>query len=203
MIKLYTAYIIAVLLCGCGIYTDVYTNTDPAADFSAYHTYAWLPDQSDTVEMPYNNEIIRNNIRNYFGQSMTMRGYTVNPDTPDVLLSIAVINKKRERTIVNAAEPSYCRYYRGSIYYFPYKADYYYNHPYTYCYPLSYYRQKYEYMEGSITLSVIDRRQDKLIWSGTAKGDIYDPAYINKNIHPAVEAIMKGYPVKPVPVNAK
>jgi hypothetical protein len=197
--KCYFGILTLFILTGsCGVYTEIYTNADSTTDFSVYHSYAWLPDQIDTTDMPYNNGIIRDNIRNYFGQSMAIRGYIVNLDSPDVLLSIVVLNKKKERLIRETPEPDYCRYYRGSIYYFPYRGDYYYSQPFIYCYPASYYTKKYEYMEGSITLNVVDRKQDKLIWSGTARGDIYDAAYINKNIHPAVKAIMKKYPAKPV-----
>jgi hypothetical protein len=47
-------------------------------------------------------------------------------------------------------------------------------------------------------LNVFDRATNKLIWSGTAKKDIYDPAYVKKDIHPAVDKIMKEYPVRPL-----
>ena len=63
---------------------------------------------------------------------------------------------------------------------------------------MGYCKETIRYVEGSITLNVIDRKSNKLVWAGTAKGDIYDAAYINRNIHPAVEAIMKKFPVKAI-----
>lgn len=185
---------------GCRIYTDITTNADEGTDFSKFQTFAWLPDQTDTSNLPYNNDIIRNNIRNYFGQSFAERGFKVNLDTPDVLMRIMISNKIKEKVIEYSAIPLsdyYCRYYYGSIYYFPYDFNYYYHNP-AYCFSSDYYTKKYEYMEGSITLNVIDRKRNKLVWAGTARGDIYDPDYINKNIHPAVKAIIKKYPVKPI-----
>lgn len=195
--------LIIVVLFGCNAYKNISTNADVNADFSKYKTFAWLPDQTDTSSQPYNNEIIRNNIRNYVGQNFAERGYKINLDTPDVLLRIIVVNKKKEKEIVYSSYPwpyYYCRYYYGSIYYFPYDFDYYYWHYPLYCYPDDdyTYTQKYEYLESSIILNVIDRKQNKLVWSGTAQGDIYDTAFINENIHPAVEAIMREYPIKPI-----
>ena len=179
---------------GCEIYTTVSVNADTSTDFSQYKTFAWLPDKADTVNSPYNNEIIRNNLKNFFGLSFVDRGYTVDLDAPDMLLQISIINKQRE-FLIHPRPYYHCRYYYRSEYYFPYHSDYYY-HNYLYCYPTWSYPEKIKYVEGSITLNIIDRKQNKLIWSGTAKGDIYDPTYINRSIHPAVELIMKKFPIK-------
>jgi hypothetical protein len=65
-----------IVLAGCSTtYNAVSTDYDRSVNFSQYKTFAWLPDKADTVNTPYNNEIIRNNIRNYFGQCMSDRGY--------------------------------------------------------------------------------------------------------------------------------
>lgn len=186
---------------GCEVYTDINTSVDSSADFSSYHTFAWLPDETDTSKLPYNNEIIRNNIRNYFGHSFSARGYTVNLDSPDVLLRVVIQSEKKERLIAYYHHPApyyYHKYYYGSIWYHPYPIYYYYRDINTYCYPPECTIRKLEYIESSITLNVIDRKKNKLVWSGTAKGDIYDPDYINRNIHPAVESIMKKYPVREI-----
>lgn len=190
---------VSVLLTHCSIYTEISVTTDKTVDLSAYKTFAWLPDKADTANSPYNNEVIRNNLKNYFGKEMTARGYTVELDTPDVLLQVTIVNKKREKEIRYTAYPRayyYCNYYYCSMYYSPYPYDYYYRHYTNYCYAMGYCKEAIQYVEGSITLNVIDRRTNKLVWAGTAKGDIYDPAYINRNIHPAVESIMKNFPVQ-------
>lgn len=206
--------VIVVLLIGCGlwsisgcrIYTEISITSDETVDFSKYKTFAWLQDNMDTANTPYNNEIIRNNIRNYFGQCFAERGFSVNLDTPDVLLQIVIVNKKREKNVYYPAYPKpyyYCPYYYCSPYYSPYSFDYYYRYPGKYCYAMGYCKETIQYIEGSITLNVIDRAQNKLIWSGTARGDIYDPEYINENIHPAVKAIMKKFPLEPISIKQK
>lgn len=191
--------VILLMLNSC-VYTDIYTFADSGADFNRYHTFAWLPDETDTNKLPFNNEIIRDNIRNYFGQSFSERGYTVNLDTPDILLKLVIVNERKEELWVNSYPWPYyfCRYYYGSAFYFPYEFNYYYRNHLHYCYPSNYFTTTNKYFESSITLNVIDTKQNKLVWTGTAKGDIYDKDFVNKNIHPAVKKIMKRYPVKPV-----
>src|ERR1051326_756825 len=164
-------------LIGCGVYTEIIISTDNTTDFSKYKTFAWLPDQYDSVNSPYNNEIIRNNIKNYFGQSFAERGFKVNLDIPDILLQITVVNRKQEKEIIPPAYVHYyyCPYYYCSRYYSPYSYEYFYHHYSTYCYAAGYCKEIIQYVEGSITLSVIDRKENRLVWTGTAKGNIYDP----------------------------
>jgi hypothetical protein len=199
-------YIILILLLSlivpsCRVYDTISVDCDSINDLSKYKTFAWLPDIADTVNSPYNNEIIRNNLRNYFGKSLSERGFSVNLDTPDVLLRIVIVNNPKVLNVLHPPFPFrfyYSPYYYKSDYYSPYPQDYYYrNHSVT-CDPQGYCTEKINYMEGSITLQVIDRLQNKMIWACTAKGDIYDPAFIKKSIHPAVIDIMKKFPVKPI-----
>ena len=37
---------------------------------------------------------------------------------------------------------------------------------------------------------------DAAVWSGSAEGDIYDPSYIHYHVHPAIDRIMKKFPVR-------
>lgn len=200
-IKLLLPIAAAFFIAGCSVYTDISVTADQTASFDKYKTFAWLQDKIDTTNTPYNNDIIRNNIRNYFGQSFIERGYTVNLDTPDLLLHVVINNKKREKEVLYPSRPYsyyYCRYYYCSRYYFPYRYEYYYKDYPQYCTPSGYCTEKIEYVEGAITLNVIDRVKNKLIWSGVAKGDIYDPKYINDDIHPAIKRIMKKFPMAPI-----
>jgi hypothetical protein len=195
--KVFTVQILFLLsIIGCSVYAEIYSNVDESIDFNKFKTFAWLPDKTDSTQRPYNNEIIRNNIRNYFGSSFASIGYTFNQDTPDVLLQLIVSVKDKEKVVVYAIYPPpyyYRRYYYGSIYYSPYPHYYYYRKGGYYQSP-GYYAEKYNYVESSITLNVLDRKLNKLIWTGTAIGNIYDPSYINRDIHPAVEAIMRKFP---------
>ncbi|HET9056358.1 MAG TPA: DUF4136 domain-containing protein [Chitinophagaceae bacterium] len=194
-----------IVLVGCSTtYNAVSNDYDRSVDFSQYKTFAWLPDKADTANTPYNNEIIRNNIRNYFGQCMSDRGYMFDGESPDILMQLVITNAKKERVITSYPSSYYYRpYYFGSFYYTPYPYGYYYRHYPSYGYGYSGFpgystTQKQEYVNGSITLNFIDRKNNKLVWTGTAEGDIYDASHISHDLHPAVHSILNEYPVKPL-----
>lgn len=196
---------ILIVLVGCSTtYNAVSTDYDRAVDFSQYKTFAWLPDKADTANTPYNNEIIRNNIRNYFGQCMSDRGYTFDGESPDILMQLVITNAQKERVITSYPSSYYYQpYYFGSFYYTPYPYGYYYRHYPSYGYGYSGFpgystTQKQEYVNGSVTLNFIDRKNNKLVWTGTAEGDIYDASHISHDLHPAVHSILNEYPVKPL-----
>lgn len=199
-----TALVIISVFMGCSTtYNAVSFDYDRSVDFTKYKTFAWLPDRGDTASTPYNNEIIRNNIRNYFGQCMSDRGYTVDLENPDILMQLFITNARKERIVTYYPSTYYYRpYYYGSFYYNPYPFTYYYryypsyvNNGYWSDYSST---QKTEYVKGAITLNFIDKRSNKLIWTGTAEGDIYDPSMIGRDLHPAVHKILNEYPVLPL-----
>ena len=198
--------VIAALLAGScrSTYNTVYTDYDRSVDFKPYKTFAWLPDKADTVSSPYNNEIVRNNIRNYLGQCLSDRAYVFDGENPELLLQLVITNTKKDR-VQTSTYPGlyyYRPYYFGSLYYIPYHNNYYYRYYPTYAtysYGPEYSNtQKIEYVNGAITLNIIDRKANKLVWTGTAEGDIYDPSMISKDLHPAVHSILSQYPVKPL-----
>lgn len=193
---------ITLVISSCSTYTKVYSDYDRSTDFSQYKTFAWLPDKADTNNTPYNNEIIRNNIKNYFGQCMSDRGYSFNAENPDVLMQLVITNAKRTKTLPSYSSIYYYKpYYYGSYYYHPYPFGYYYRYypSYTYSSVIGYPNTiRTEYVNGAIRLNFIDTKSKNLIWTGTAEGDIYDPAVIEKDLHPAVHSILKQYPVKPL-----
>ena len=195
--------IVMVILIGCSTtYNAVSSDYDRSVDFTKYKTFAWLPDKADTANTPYNNEIIRNNIRNYYGQCMSDRGYFFDAENPDVLIHLVITNAKKERVISTFPSSYYYRpYYYGSYYYSPYRFGYYYNHypSFGYGYSRGYATtQKQEYVNGAITLYFIDTKSKAIVWSGTAEGDIYDASNISQDLHPAVHKILDQYPVKPL-----
>jgi hypothetical protein len=55
------------------------------------------------------------------------------------------------------------------------------------------------YVKGTITVNVYDRVRKALIWTGSAEGDIYDPAYVDYDVHPAIDRIMSRFPGKAKP----
>lgn len=206
--KKFFPLLMIIFFTGCSVYNNIYSTSDKTANFSLYKTFAWLPDK-DSTNTPFNNQIIRNTTVNYFTHCMGERGMKANIDSPDVLMQLEIKSIHKEETVTT---PSYLPnirpysnyaipYYHSNPYYYPYPNSYYYYAPYYYnyySYSRTYTSQKVEYTQSTITLNIIDRKLNRLVWMGVAEGDLYDPAYIDENLHPAVYDILNDYPVKPI-----
>jgi|TARA_R110000737_G_scaffold104095_1_gene137256 hypothetical protein len=188
---------------GCSVYSVVSSDKDNKADFSKYKTFAWLPDR-DNSDKILNNQIMRNNIKNYFTHEFVDNyGFTANTDTPDVLMEITVTvaNKtETEKNAVTTTVPTYSRgYYNDNntpIYQYNYPYNYnnypvnnysgnrYYSsqpNPYNYNgyntgyrYQTTYVKEKQDYTRSTITVGMIDSKRNELVWTATAQADIYD-----------------------------
>ena len=193
-------------ICGCNVYTVTSSYYDRSIDFSKYATFAWLPDSGMTARKDsfrnsaYDNDIIRNNAKNYIAHNLSTKGYRIDVDAPDMLVQLVLFNEKKELKIAEhpPLPPPY--YYRNRFYY-PFYYPYYDYYTYYgwgcntyYCNHIPVYKQTY--VKGTITINVYDRTLKKLIWSASAEGDLYDPSYIQDNVHPAIRTILKSFPVK-------
>lgn len=188
-------FLLLFLLTGCSVFNKIYTDYDRTVDFTKYKTFAWLPGK-DTSNTPYNNQVIRNNTINYFTHCMAFRGMKANVDTPDVLLLLVVTSIQKQTTITKPLSPIAPADFSLNPYYYPYPNAYYYYSPYEYNYSYRSVMYEIDYTESTITLNVIDRKLNKLVWVGSAQGDLYDPEYLQENLHPAVYNILKNYPTK-------
>lgn len=198
--------IFVLALSGCGTYTDIYSYSDQHVDFSKYRTFAWLPDSGMTARTDsfrnsaYDNDIIRNNAKNYIAHDLGQRGFKVQVEQPDVLIQLTLHNQKKQ--IIRSYPFPYEPYYYYNRFYYPYYFPYFDYYTYygwgcmdNYCDAPAAAAQTY--VRENITVTMYDRRLKKMIWSGSAEGDIYDPAYIQNDVHPAIHRIMKQFPVKP------
>lgn len=193
-----------VVMAGCSTFTDIYTNYDRSIDFTEYRTFAWAPDSARTApdEQGFDNDIVRNNAENYITHSLTQRGLLVDVDSPDLLLQLVLLDEKKER-IVTFYTHRYMGYYYYSPFYFPYYYPYYrfytwhgWSRPPFWDHEVTTYTKTY--VKGTVTINMYDTRLRKLVWTGSAEGDIYDPSYIHFDVHPAIDRIIKQFPLKPV-----
>ena len=92
------------IMMGCSSYSNIYSNYDKSIDFTSYHTFAWAPDSGiakakEFDNTAYDNDIVRNNAKNYITHSFSHRGYLVDTDSPDVVLQLVLLNEKKERVV--------------------------------------------------------------------------------------------------------
>lgn len=190
----------------CSTYNNFYSDYDRSVDFTKYRTFAWLPDANEPlapgdtgIDQRYDNDIIRNNTKNYINHCFSNRSFQVENKAPDLLLELVLLNEKKEH-VLSYPSYDYSSYYYNNSYYYPYYYPYY--DYFTYnswdYYPSSSYTQTYkqEYVEGTIILNIYERERKKLVWTGVAEGNIYDPSYIQYDIHPAVHRIIEQFPIK-------
>lgn len=192
------------------MYDDFHSSMDKSVDFNKYGTYAWLDGNVTNDSASYYNDVIQNNAKSFVDREFKSRGYTVDTVKPDVLVELRLTREKVEETVRTANPYNYSSYtYSNYAYNRQYHENVYYRTPrynsysyYNYSTPYSYYPEystdTIEYTEGTITINVIDRSANKLVWTGSAEGDIYEPRYLKGEINPAVDEIMKLYPVKPL-----
>lgn len=194
--------IIIFLITGCGpkVYKDIQSSYDKSANFKQYKTFSWLPDK-DSADVKTIFGMRRNNTVNYFTHCMGERGYKADTENPDVLLELIIKSETKEKEDPTLPKPfsttTVTTY--PNPYLHPLSNPFKYNKPFTYKYfnyPLEKQLHKETYLKNSITLNVIDRVNQKIVWTGTAKADLYDTAYLQMNLHPVVYDILEQYPVK-------
>ncbi len=201
-------------LVGCSVYSVVSSDNNNNTDFTKYKTFAWLPDK-DNSDNILNNQIMRNNIKNYFTHEFVDNyGLTANTKNPDVLieLQVTVIEKvKKDAHAVTKSIPIYSygypypynaypnNYYSHHEYYSPQPNPYNYNSYISgYRYQTNYIKDKHPYTESNITINMIDSKQNELVWTATAQNNIYEDETKNvkNDIHPAVHKMLEYFPIK-------
>ena len=207
-IKNLTITALAILLTvSCSTYRNVYSDYDKSIDFSQYTTFAWAPDstmeeRTDHDVTRFDNDIVRNNAKNYVSHALTQRGLLIDIESPDLVLELVLLNEKKE--LITYHTHRYMGYYYYSPFYFPY----YYPYPQYYTWDgWGYYNPFLDpeartvtktFMKGTVIINMYDRKLQRLVWTGSAEGDIYDPSYIHFDVHPAIDRIIKEFPVKPI-----
>ena len=180
---------------GCNVYREIEVKYDKKQDFSAYKTFAWLPDTDSAGNTEFNNDFIRNKTKNYIGHCMDERDYKIELLEPDLLMKVTWLDHPRE---VELNGPATFPEYYDPYYYNDPDNFYIYNGPtQSYVNPYdSYYEnpQKLRYSHGGVVLDVIDRKTKETIWHGVALGDLYDPKVLYRDLHPAIHKMMRKFP---------
>jgi hypothetical protein len=195
-----------ILFAGCAT-VDIYSDYDHTADFTSHKTFAWIPNPDQPYKNnQFNNQIVESNIKNYASKEMQILGYTVDIDSPDLLIEYNLMIEKKTTTVQTPI-------YNNQYYSYPYP---YYNHPYNYDMQRSPYYDNYRryaygyqqqmpyiigyrtdqipYTEGTLTISVIDRKTNKMIWRGWSVGTVTDPQSYEAELQKDIHKIFEKYP---------
>lgn len=197
------AAIFLLLVTSCST-VGTFSDRDKSADFSTYRTFAWLPGPDNSfANEQFDNRIIETNVKNYVNKEMQDRGYTINIDSPDLILEYNVdidrVNKVETAPMYQypynynwTYNPNYDRYFGYKFGSKPSPAPY-----------ESYTTDQIPDDEGTLSISVIDRRTNRLIWRGWSTGTVMDPATYRTRLESDIQDIFTAYPVAAPPPAAQ
>lgn len=158
-------------------------------DFSQYESYALLP----TPEIPENttignSRIIQDMALEEVSQELEMRGYTVDTESPDLLVLVHVIFEHADTWQETAMAGNYGNIIPGintgpvRNYYQGYQALGNFE---------DYDVRRVEITEGSVYVDVIDRKKNKLIWRGVSQEYDKDPRVMENSMDRYIKQIFQ------------
>lgn len=171
--------VIIIFLYSCST-IHVTADYDKDVDFTTYKTFSLLNWRTDNSRLV--NDFDKERLEKAVVNEMTARGYEYQQTGGSLAVSIFVIlEDKTDYT-------SYTDYYGGY--------GYYYGRPWGYG-PGRTTVSQYNYTQGTLIFNVFDAKQKKLIWQGTAVGEVDDnPQNREKGIPEAVGEVFMRYPVQ-------
>ena len=169
------------LLAGCA--SSAHIEKDETVNFNKYRTFTWLHGENGKLENQ--SDLIESKIRAAVTKEFEKIGWRESKNKPDVILDYDVLV---ERSSQQQSEPVYSQPYSRVIY-----------NPYTRRYATIYYPsqflgyESYEKVirEGTITVTMIDAKNDKTVWQGWTTAEVNNRNLTNKEIQKAVANIFK------------
>ena len=154
---------------------------DRAANFSAYRTYAWLSgDQEKTGDRRADSSAVDMRIRIAVGTQLRLKGYQALPEgTPDFYVAYRIGLKDSSPSIST-------RYYSDGMagHAFSHSAD-----SRSTGTPAPATKETPSYLTGSLLIDIIDAGSEKLVWRGTAAGEV-DPGLTSQQRDERTKAIV-------------
>jgi hypothetical protein len=175
----------SVILISCG--TTAHVEKDESVNFNNYKSFAWIQDGDGDQKV---SSMTESKIRTAVTQELQEKGWKEVKNNPDVILNYDILV---ERASKEKREPVYSRSYSRLVY-----------NPYTRRYATIYYPsqflgyESYEELvkEGTITISMIDSKSDKVVWQGWTTDQVNNTKNLtSKEIQRAVNSIFKKFDV--------
>jgi hypothetical protein len=176
--------VIALTSCGPTSHVEV----AKGVNFSNYKTFGWVNDNTTTAGRA-DNAIIDNNIKNSISTDLEKEGWQETTQQPDVLVDYNVVVTKG---VTQQTEPVYNNFYSG-YYYNSWRGrgrmGYYYNPDFF----RGYRTYNVPFKTGTLTVNMVDAKTNKLIWQGSAQGDISTTEITSGNVKADVKSIFKKF----------
>jgi hypothetical protein len=167
-LPVWIALLATALAAGCASGPKLYSNQDPAANFSAYRTYNFAP-VLGTDRQGYSS-LLSQYLKAATAREMEVRGYQKS-DNPDLLVNFYVNTKEKIRSQSTPTTGGYYGYRSG--YYGAWGG---------------YETTVTQYTEGTLTIDLVDASRDQLVWEGTAVGRVSED--VKENLQPRVDQVV-------------
>lgn len=177
--------IFSVILTSCASTSHI--EKDDSVNFSNYKSFAWLHGEEGKLES--HSDLIESKVREAVTLELEKNGWKQVKNKPDLLLDYDLLVEKGSKEKKDAV---YSQPYSRLIY-----------NPYTRRYASIYYParfmgyESYEQLikEGTITITMIDAKTDKMVWMGWTTGEVNSSNLTKKEIQKAVAGIFKKFDV--------
>lgn len=167
---------------------QVYVQKDDSVNLSTYKTFAWV-ETRETHEQKDHNDLQEMKIRKAVNEELVKTGWQEDTANPDALLAYDLLIQK---TIKQTSDPVYSRPF-SRFYYNPYTrrwSSLYYPSQF-----IGYSNSKYQVNEGTLTISLIDQKTDKVVWQGWTTDDVNTKLLTDKEIKAGVRNIFRKFNV--------
>ena len=179
------AVMISIVLAGCSASSHV--EVAQGVNFNQFKTFGWSNDKAMQKDSRSDNDIVDNNIKNSISLELEKRGWHESNEQPDVLLDY---NVTVEKGVKRETEPVYSYPYGGYFYSpFRHRIMRFYNPGFF----SGYHSYNVPFKEGTLTVNMMDAKDNKLIWQGWATGDVTNKNVTTKEAQNDVRSIFKKF----------
>ena len=181
---------IGFMLGSCG--PKVNADKKVAVDMDSFNSYAFLPNQDTIKTSKYDNNLVNEKIIREISENMEELNYRLDREQPGLLIFYHLMMDEASAVNSNPVYTNYS-YYKPGYYVGPYYRNYVYNNYYTIPRLEGEHVKQVSYKQGTLVIDFIDRRNNEIIWRGTAR-DVISPGDLNAEIKTYVNAIFEAFP---------
>lgn len=177
---------LGLLVTGCA--TTAFIEKDDTVNFGNYKTFTWLDENDDSSGIK-KNSLQESSLRQAVNSELSKANWMEEKNKPDIILKHDILV---EKTIKENSNPVYSQSFTRRFY-----------NPYTRRFNLIYYpsqfvgyrNDQYESREGTLTISMIDAKTDKVIWQGWTTEEVDNKNLTSKEIQNSVKNIFRKFDV--------
>lgn len=176
--------IIGLLVSGCA--TTAFVEKDDTVNFNNYKTFTWLDEQDDSTGKNVKG-LQQTNLRQAVNLELNKANWKEEKNKPDVILKHDILV---EKSVKENSSPLYSQGFTRRFY-----------NPYTRRFSYIYYpsqfmgynTDQYEVREGTLTITMIDAKTDKVIWQGWTTEQVDSKNLTRKEIQNGVKNIFRKF----------